>query len=112
MTYMTVLLMLLLVGWPGMACSQALTVDVEEEAQDSSRSDCPQWQDLGMENVLAVAQPTVSVPTTLRFLSFGSAMAEGGFVEMQHRFHPNGIAFLSPFCPQSGYLYFLRCLRL
>lgn len=113
LAYRMMMLLLLLTGWQGHVWSQPLDKGGREAMTlGTTRDDRPQWQDLGMENVLVVSQPTVEVPTTLR-LSSGSATPLVRRADEVHRyFRSLLLASASPHRAMPGYLYFLLCLRL
>lgn len=114
-----VMLLLLLAGWQGTACGQWPTADGskgdaagQQSTLGASRDDRPQWQDLGMENVLVVSQPTVEASTTLRIATDGAAPLARRADAVQRYFRALVLASASPHRAMPGYLYFLLCLRL
>ena len=114
-----VMLLLLLAGWQGSVCGQWTSADGQrDEVADqrptlgATRDDRPQWQDLGMENVLVVSQPTVEAPSTLRIATDGATPMVRRADSVQRYFRMMVLAAASPHRAMSGYLYFLLCLRL
>ena len=85
-----------------------------DELFDKAQTDCPQWGDIGMYDLLA-APPGVSLtpPTTVRVVS-NSPVGITPTVN-PHRLGYAHVLTLRPVSSghvQSGYIYLLSCLRL
>lgn len=109
----TILLFLLLMGWQGSyAAVQQIGHGTICHTVERTSDNRPHWGDLGMKDVLAVGQPTVTVPTVVRVvhenvspLSRETSMSRRSFLIL-----PLDVDI--PRCAQPGYLYLLLCLRL
>lgn len=111
--YRMMLLLLLLTGWQWHVWSQPLDKGGREETTlGATRDDRPQWGDLGMENVLAVSQPTVEAPTSFRVAHDSGSPIGRHVAAGNHLFRSPAVAAATPHRPQPGYLYLLLCLRL
>lgn len=111
--YRLMFLLLLLVGWQGRAeAQQPMCGAVERQTLESTRGDRPQWGDLGLENVLAVSQPTVEAPTTFRLAHDSAAPLVRRAVMVHHLLRPLAEPSASPHRVVPGYIYKLLCLRL
>lgn len=116
--YRLIVLLLCMAGWQmsalaynGGGASRNVT-DVAATI-DRTSDNMPQWEDLGLEDLLVVSsQPTVTAPTSMRLShEHGSPLSRN--VATTHRvLHhaPRGNAL--PHRAQSCYIYRLLCLRL
>ena len=111
--YRLMMILLLLVGWQGRATAQRpMCGTVEQQALESTRDDRPQWGDLGLENVLAVSQPTVEAPTTFRLAHDSAAPLVRRAVMVHRLLRPLAEPSASPHRVVPRYIYKLLCLRL
>ena len=80
---------------------------------DRTRDNIPQWEDLGMENLLVVgSQPTVTAPTPMR-LSHDNGSPLGRAAATQNRMRHSVVERDAlPHRAQPDYIYHLLCLRL
>ena len=111
------MVLLCLAGWqmPVLACNSQDDPSASRESATigCTNDDMPQWEDLGMEDLLVVvSQPTVTAPTTMRLSNdhgspLGRAAAASG-----HLLHRTSGRSVQPHRAQPGYIYRLLCLRL
>ena len=108
-----VILALLLLGWQASFAAQHIAYhNNTRHTLEHTRDNRPQWDDLGMDNVLAVGQPSVSAPTVVRVVH-ENASPLSRIVAMSRCIFPTApVRVLIPRCAQPGYLYLLLCLRL
>ncbi len=100
-------------GWQGRAVAQhPMCGAAERQTLESTRDDRPQWGDLGLENVLAVSQPTVEAPTTFRLAHDSAEPLVRRAVMEHHLLRPLAEPSASPHRVVPRYIYKLLCLRL
>jgi hypothetical protein len=105
-------LWLLLLVTGGNVCLSAQKVD-DVATLETTATDMPQWQDIGMADLLVVtSQPTVTAPTTMRVVHEGGSMLHrsastakslarlGSAIQPEYRYR------------RSGYIHLIVCLRL
>lgn len=115
-TYLTALvaaLVWLLVGMPVASAMPGGHVPAAAETLQATGCDRPQWEDLGLEDLLLpVSQPSVEAPTTLRHVHENAHYEP--LASAQRLRLPSCVALRSalPHRAVPGYLYLLLCLRL
>lgn len=109
----TILIVLLLMGWQCSYAAQQYTCrDTGNHTLERTRDNRPHWDDLGMENVLAVGQPTVVAPTVVRVVHENVSPLSRGTGMSRRTFRSSPVDVDIPHCAQPDYLYLLLCLRL
>ena len=108
-----ILLLLLLMGWQGNVVAQPHTAEGVVPSVGCERDERPQWEDLGLEDLLVtVSQPSVSAPTTVRVVHEQGAALFRFAVACHRMFRSPSVAASTPHRASPGYLYLLLCLRL
>ena len=116
LAYRLILLLLCMAGWQT-SVAQTENHSCQNNANatlDGTRDNTPQWQDIGMCDVLAITGgSTLTPPTTVRVVHDSPAgIAPASHTAAARHYNVQRLSAYSHRRTVSGYIYLIRCLRL
>ena len=117
LAYRLIFLLLCVAGWQGSSVAQTENhsrQNIANATLDGTRDNAPQWQDIGMCDVLAITGgSTLTPPTTVRVVHDSpSGIASASHAAAARHYNIQRLSAYSHRRTVSGYIYKIRCLRL